>query len=700
MSILLISGNFSGRTIGEGSSDIWAYIQSILPQPFIAANSTRGYRDMNDLEQAGLRRHLADCHQRRKAKKQAMVVDDDGQSTGTQAGLPSAQTPVVSSSHPIGTAANSTKRKVQELIEISDDEDDEAAPPAPKRQRIMPGAQTALDKVDRTLPAPQDVYLLDARSINGVKRARGDEDELKYNGADHRGPSFKRPRLNDGAAQPPITAGRVRTTDQLPVSSSGHGQPLNHAQRSGNNHYAVDRSLSRVKAAPTNNINGISRAYRRVPVTPRQPPPLMVAPHTEAHNQRLPSTTMNNQWNSDYYGPNNSLFTTKPFQTVKVDFDANSVIPPKDSTTTRVEEQPNQVMAIQVAAPSNIETSTPLSTTPATEKLCEDTQTYVAKSAESNSGFVSTPPQEPQEGEVVGYAIGIPEENISAAIDVIAPSPSHKPVELDSTSSRASSGLSSPVSDAALATLAEEAASRVSPSHSVEDLLVELSEPEESQPHSPAPIESDDAQSAEDDNYTSSSPDQHAASASLSPQSSAEHGAEELPEPPQAPARYNTRSRARAALVTESVDSTHSGSGSDSDGIFVFSSGEMQAMRMEIDAENALLWEKLAAGRREIEDNDRELHRLALQHSSQIIGENLFDDNFGFDIAEIDTRVMDEYDQGLGHDVSGEEFAGVYNPGFGYNYQLQGCYEGITPGEIAMAHELVALDDSLYPSLQ
>lgn len=63
-----------------------------------------------------------------------------------------------------------------------------------------------------------------------------------------------------------------------------------------------------------------------------------------------------------------------------------------------------------------------------------------------------------------------------------------------------------------------------------------------------------------------------------------------------------------------------------------------------------------------------------------------------------DTQAVDEFNQYLRCDVLSEEFAGVYNPGFGYYYQKDWKYEGITLGDIeaaGMAHGLEPLELSL-----
>lgn len=668
-----MSGTFLGRTIGEGSNDIWRYIQSILPQQFIAANSTRGYRDMNTTEQAGLRQHLVACHERKKAEKQAVVIDDDGQSDGNQADLPGDQIPAASSSQPTGTASKSTKRKVQELIEISDDEAEEAASFAPKRQRVMPGAQTAFNKVDRTLAAAEDAHQFDVRPINGVKRTRGHDDESSYDRDDVGGSSFKRPRVNDGTAQLPdlqFPVGRAGTADHPSVSPSRHSQYSHRAQPTKTNHYAIDDSFSRSSFGPTDNINGISGAYRQVPVTPRQPPPRMFAPHAEAQHLQLPSKTMDSGSHSDYYVPNTHRYTTKPSLTVAADLNPNSAIPPKETTAASI-AQPNHVSAVQMDISSGIDTSRGISTTPATELLRVDTKTVAGKSTAPASRFASTAPQESHDREIAGDASFVSEGFNQAAVAVIAPSPTLGPVELDTTNTSVSSGLSSPVSEAALADLAQEAASRA-PSLHLE---------EESQSPRPGPSESENTGSADDNTYVSLALDENVASGSISPQSAAEYIAEELPEPPRAPARYNTRSTARKVSETEPdiIDSDQFP--------ISLSISEMQAMREAVDAESALLRESVAAGRREIEENDRELQRPNLQPSARIIGESLFGDDLGFMNPETDTQASSD----------------LYNLGFEYYYQIQEDYDGITLGDIEaaeMAHDLTTPEYSRYTSLQ
>ena len=561
-----MSGTFLGRTIGEGSNDIWRYIQSILPQQFIAANSTRGYRDMNTTEQAGLRQHLVACHERKKAEKQAVASDDKEQNGGNQAELPSDQISATSSSHPTGTASKSTKRKVQELIEISDDEDEETAPSAPKRQRIMPGAQTAMNKVDRTLAAAEETHLFDVRPNNGIKRTRGHDDEPSYD-RDHVGGSyFKRPRVNDGIAHPPnlqSPVGRARTADHPSVSPSGHSQYSHHPQRINTNNYAIDDSFSRSSFRPTDNINGISGAYRQVPVTPRQQNHRVFAPHAKTQHLQLPSKTMNSGSHSNYYEPNTHHYTTTPFQTVAADLNPNS----------------------------------------------------------------ATAPQESHGREIADEASVVPEGFNQAAIDLNASSPSLTTAELDPTDTSLSSGLSSPVSEAALAELAQEATSRAPSSH----------HEEESQSPGPAPSKSDNTTSADDNIYVSLALDEDVAPGSTAPQSAGEYIAEELPEAPQAPARYNTRLKARKLSETGTVDLTHPANSIDSDQSLISPDIKaMQALREAIDASNALLRESIAAGRREIEDNDRELQQLNLQPSARLIGESLFDDDLDFMYPETD----------------------------------------------------------------
>lgn len=614
MSVLLIWTVLSGRTVGEGSREIWAYMQSILPQQFIISNSTQGYRDMNATELAGLKQHMAHCHERRKAEKQAVVINGDGQTDSKQARLPAGETPATSSSPPIGATANGSKRNVQEIIEISDGEDDEAAPPAPKRQRIMPGAPMALDKVNRILPAARDVHLLDVRPINGVKRTCGHHDEPSYNRADDGRSSFKRTRFNHDTAQPsklPLPAGKVKTAEYLSAGSSVQGPSNTRAQRNRNYYGAIDESVPRSKVRPTDNMNGISRAYREVPFNPRQPGPRVVTPHTSAQHVQHQSNIIDDGRNSLYSEPNSHPYTPKLSQTVSRKFSPlinasqlhgvdplaspdqinnsrrtlpdsdlpdpailktnrsdnqlsifqadqvrasgsqasislgldktnlastllNSAVSPKQ-TATPVVEPLDYANLVEAAIPSNVETSTVLSTAPGTRELRVDFETVVEESAASASKSTATLPREPQGGEIAGTTAAVPEESDQLTTNVIAPSSSAVPIELVSTTTRVSSGLSSPVSEQALANLAQEAASRASSSHSAEGLSEELSDVEAPRSPSPTPSELDIAASVADKTYNAPALDEGLAAGSAPPQPAADDVVEEARSLPQAP---------------------------------------------------------------------------------------------------------------------------------------------------------------------